>query len=171
MKKRLVTVVFTMLSIPALGGVAYAASQSVSDSPRPQVIIPASAAHSPGDNPATHDGRDDHGIDTATSTTVSPPGAPAKHDVRDDNGVDAVTGTSVATDDNPATHDVGDDNGVDAVTGTSVPSNDNPATHDVGDDNGVDALTSSVPATGIVTTTGTDERHKGTGTDDGSGHS
>jgi hypothetical protein len=97
MQKRLAAIVLGMLTIPALGGVAYAASQSVSASPGPQVVIPAGAAQGSGDKTATHDQRDDNGVDATTN------------DVGDDNGVDSVTSAPVTTPDNPATHDVGDD--------------------------------------------------------------
>ena len=42
MKRRIVTTAFGMLAIPLLGGAAYAAALSVSDNPKPQVVIPAS---------------------------------------------------------------------------------------------------------------------------------
>jgi hypothetical protein len=142
MNKRLITMALGVLSVPALGGLAYGAAHSVSDNPRPQVVIPASTSRS-ADDPATHDVNDDHGVDVTTSTTnttVSDDN-PATHDVGDD-GVD-----------NPATHDVGDDDGG-RTTPTTVSNSgpgssnsgpgsvssgsgsDDPATHDVGDDHG-----------------------------------
>jgi hypothetical protein len=82
-------------SLVLVGGVAYAAVQSVDSTPTPQVVIPAASSSddaSPTANPSpSDDGR--HGADD-----------PADHDVNDDHG--GLTG-----DDDPATHDVGDDHG------------------------------------------------------------
>jgi hypothetical protein len=79
----------TTASVALVGGVAYAAVQSVDTSPTPQVVIPAASTSSTGDNR--------HGAD-------DPPG----HDVGDDHG--GLTGGH-GSDDDPATHDVGDDHG------------------------------------------------------------
>jgi hypothetical protein len=76
-----------VLAVPLLGGVGYAAANSVSDDPKPQMVIPASMSRSAGDL-ATHDVRDDRAGQATTLTT-----APR------------------ASDDNPATDDVGDDHG------------------------------------------------------------
>jgi hypothetical protein len=54
-------------SVALVGGVAYAAVQSVDTSPTPQVVIPAASssatddARHGADDPATHDVGDDHG--------------------------------------------------------------------------------------------------------------
>jgi hypothetical protein len=132
MQKRIATIVLGVLSIPALGGVAYAASHSVSDTPSPQVVIPASARSSvngaddvtQGTTTANTSARD-RGTDDTTRSTVATGGTQA---------------TSPAHGDDPATHDVGDDHGganVTAVTTTpnTVAGDDGP-NHDAGDDHG-----------------------------------
>ena len=132
MKKRLFTVALGMLSIPAMGGVAYAAVHSVPESPKPQMVIPASPI-STGGSPATHDVGDDRRVAPAASTTAAPRDDPASHEVGDDRKVAPVTGTKAGSDDNPATHEVGDDRSVAPDRDEGV-SDDNPATHEVGDD-------------------------------------
>jgi hypothetical protein len=90
-------------SLVLVGGIAYAAVQSVDTSPRPQVVVPTSSSHSATSGASGASG---------TSSTPSPsrlPGSddPATHDVNDDHG---GTTSGRGTDD-PATHDVHDDHG------------------------------------------------------------
>ena len=94
MKKRLFTIALGVSSIPAMGGVAYAAVHSVPESPNPQMVIPASPI-SAGSNPATHDVGDDRRLAPAASTTAAPRDNPAGHDLRDDRKVAPVTATKV----------------------------------------------------------------------------
>jgi hypothetical protein len=127
MQKRIAMIALGVLTIPALGGIAYAASHSVSDSPAPKVVIPASprAATVRSDEPAGHDAGDNSGRGrgagdhATTSTTATPP----------------TTAVRIAPrrNDDPATHDVGDDHG--GTTATPTVSDDGPG-HDVGDDHG-----------------------------------
>src|SRR5690348_13534815 len=93
-----------VLAVPALGVVAYAAANSVSDKPKPQIVIPASTSRSPG-NPVIHDAGDDR---AGRATTVT---APPR-----------------ASDDNPASHDAGDHRAGRATAITTAPraSDDNP---------------------------------------------
>jgi hypothetical protein len=122
MKKRLLTLAIGALAIPVLGGAAYAAAHSVSDTPSPQVVIaPANtASHSSRGHATTTS--DDHGVDPTTSSTVDDNGHDGVgHVAGDDNGVDPTTSSTV--DDNGhdgAGHDAGDDNGVDPTTSTTV---------------------------------------------------
>ena len=105
------TVAGSAASLLLLGGVAYAAVQSVDTSPGPQVVLPSTSddrTHARGgaDDPANHDANDDrnrrnragrHGADD-----------PATHDVNDDRS--GRSGGGHGSDD-PATHDVNDDSG------------------------------------------------------------
>jgi hypothetical protein len=175
MNKRLATLAASVLVVPALGGVAFAAAHSVPDSPAPQVVIPAS------DDTATS------GAETETETEHAPEveraddrgtGDAATHDAGDDRD---ATGT-----DDPAGHDAGDDIGDDH--GGLTPGSDDSATHDAGDDSG----TTSTASGSTVTSTSDDGGHRGSddnvttsttstsgsedggsrhgGSDDGSGH-
>src|SRR5262249_31646452 len=107
-----------ILSIPALGALAYGAAHSVSDNPKPQVVIPASPIRLPADTPATGGNGEHRG-----SVPSAPPDAnPATHDVGDDRGSKPTTPATTHPDDNLAAHDVGDDHGIDAtVPTTGVP--------------------------------------------------
>jgi hypothetical protein len=126
MFKRPLTLALVALSVPLFGGVAYAATQSVSSEPSPKVVIPTS--------PTT----DDHGGARNARTGNDDP---ATHDANDDNGGRVTT---PVTSDDPATHDVGDDHG--GISGSGSGSSgsgsgksggsDDPASHDVGDDHG-----------------------------------
>src|SRR4051812_15546755 len=124
------TVAGAVASTLLLGGIAFAAVQTVDSSPQPQVVIPSSATHSPqshggADDPATHDVNDD-----STGRSGGGHGAddPATHDVNDDSTGRSGGGHGA---DDPATHDVNDDS-----TGRSGGGHgaDDPATHDANDD-------------------------------------
>jgi|GEM_PF-6492471 hypothetical protein len=150
MFKRPLSLAIVAISVPLFGGVAYAATQSVSNTPNPQVVIPttpttddhggARTSTTGRDDSATHDANDDKG---GLTTTVTVGDDPATHDVGDDHGGTTVTtsddhgGTTAPTGDDPATHDathdVGDDHGSSSSSGGGK---DDPATHDVGDDHG-----------------------------------
>lgn len=108
MFKRPLSIALVLVAVPLFGGVAYAATQSVSSEPSPKVVIPARSI------------ADDHGGTRNSSAD------PTSHDANDDKGGLATLPTS----NDPATHDVGDDHG--GATAT----NDDPATHDAGDDHG-----------------------------------
>jgi hypothetical protein len=135
MFKRPLTIALVALSVPLFGGVAYAATQSVSSEPSPRVVIPTSHT---SDDPATHDANDDHGGVATTPTTSDDP---STHDANDDHGGVATTPT---TSDDPSTHDANDDHGgrSGSEVGTSGSGSgksggsDDPSTHDVGDDHG-----------------------------------
>jgi hypothetical protein len=96
-KKRLVTIALGALSIPVLGGAAYAVSQSVDDRPTPKVVIPSASTQ-----PATP-AVDDHGGNRPPGVSDDGP----QHDVGDDHGGNRPPGVS---DDGPQ-HNVGDDHG------------------------------------------------------------
>jgi hypothetical protein len=70
-----------------LGGVAFAAVQSVDTGPGPQVVIPSSSpdrSHVRGaDDSASHDANDDRAGRTASGHGADDP---ATHDVNDDSG-------------------------------------------------------------------------------------
>ena len=67
------TVSGSVASLLLLGGVAYAAVQSVDDRPGPQVVVPNTsddrqhARHGADDDPATHDVNDDSGSSNSGS--------------------------------------------------------------------------------------------------------
>lgn len=138
MFKRPLSLAIIAISVPLFGGVAYAATQSVSNTPNPQVVIPTTPTtddhggartSTPGrDDSATHDANDDKG---GLTTTVTVGDDPATHDVGDDHG-----GTTAPTGDDPATHDATADHGSGSTGTSSGGGKDDPATHDVGDDHG-----------------------------------
>jgi hypothetical protein len=120
MRKRLVAVALEALAIPALGVAAYGITHSVSDSPEPQVVLPASSSTTTaGPHRAANDGEihtsstpapmpghnaGEHGVETPAAGTL--PG----HDAGDDHGADmsstATASTNVAIPDDhrgPAT--------------------------------------------------------------------
>jgi hypothetical protein len=142
MFKRPLSLVLVAVSVPLFGGIAYAATQSVSSHPSPKVVIPTrpvtddqGGTRGPSDDPTTHDVGDHAGALATTATTVA---APATHDVGDDHG-DSSGGDTASTggnggSDDPATHDIGDDHG--GNSGGDSRGDDDPATHDVGDDHG-----------------------------------
>lgn len=143
MNKRLVPVALALLSVPLVGGMAYAATQSVSTRPSPQVVIPAVASAG-----APRDAREDR-------ATVEDRATPAP-------GPTALPPTTTAARD---AHDAGDDRGgatpTTRVTTTSVPGTDDGPNHDVNDDHGGRA-TVTVPAppprTTVPTTSIPDDR-------------
>jgi hypothetical protein len=161
MHKRLVSIALGALSIPALGFGAYAAAHAVSDTPAPQVIIPAGFHPSdltndpighdvndvPGaDDPVGHDANDNRLPASAASTTAP-------------RNVPVTTATTEAHHDDGADHDAAD--------------HDAP-NHDAGDDHRGQA--SATTSTSVTATTGRDGRGQGGpgpsggGSDDGSGH-
>src|SRR5689334_19529992 len=124
MMKRPLAAALIALSVPALGGAAYAVTQSVSTRPASEVVIPngptTTTAHAAKakvthatDDPANHDAKDvndDRGND---AVKANPPGTVddhgndgANHDVNDDRGNDV---------NEPEPNDVNDDHGNDAV--------------------------------------------------------
>jgi hypothetical protein len=129
-----------MFSIPALGGVAYAASHSVSDSPTPEVVIPAGAKVAPSVS-------DDPGQPNTTRSTPTPASVvsttptrrggddPATHDVGDDRG-GVTTGNTVTSIDDTTSNTIDDHGGDDTTSNTIDDHGDDGATHDVGDDHG-----------------------------------
>src|SRR4051794_7843521 len=124
------TVAGAVASTLLLGGIAFAAVQTVDSSPQPQVVIPSSATHSPqshggADDAATHDANDD-----STGRSGGGHGAddPATHDANDDST--GRSGSGSGTDD-PATHDPNGDSTSRAGSGSGT---DAPATHDGNDD-------------------------------------
>ena len=70
MKKYTIGLAVAVLSLPALGGAAYALTQSVDDGPAPQVILPTGSTRAV----------DDNGGDRPAGVSDDPPG--------DDNGGD-----------------------------------------------------------------------------------
>jgi hypothetical protein len=146
MFKRPLTLALVALTVPLFGGIAYAATQSVSSEPSPKVVIPTtpttddhgSVRSSTGgtDDPANHDANGVPAAHGAPVTTVKTGDDPATHDVGDDKG--GLTPAASKRDD-PATHDVGDDKGglAPAASAKDDPAtHDAPATHDVGDNHG-----------------------------------
>jgi hypothetical protein len=138
MRTRRLSAVLAALSIPLLGGGAFAVAGAVSTQPKPQVIIPSrtssvSSTSARGhDDPATHDANDDHGKDKSGPTTSNSPGDdPAGHDrsatTVDDHGHDGTTGTTTPDDHGhdgtPVTTGttIPDDHGHDPVTVTTTP--------------------------------------------------
>ena len=111
------TVAGSVASLLLLGGVAYAAVQSVDDRPGPQVVIPSSTddgnhARHGADDPATHDANDDRNQGQARHGADDP----VNHDVTDDSTGRTSGGHGS---DDPATHDATDDNGSGSTGGGS----------------------------------------------------
>ncbi|MDQ1705324.1 MAG: hypothetical protein QOF18_1690 [Frankiaceae bacterium] len=91
------TVAAAAASMVLIGGIAYAAVQSVDTTPKSQILVPRTSAtqpsHSRGsDDPASHDINDDHG-GRISSTNGSTGGTgtggtddPVGHDANDDHG-------------------------------------------------------------------------------------
>jgi hypothetical protein len=155
MFKRPLTLAIVALSIPLFGGIAYAATQSVSSEPSPKVVIPTSPttddrggtrnATGGSDDPATHDNA---GLVTTSTTSDNP----ATHDVGDDHGGVATTPTTNddhggrATTSTTSGSPVFDDHGGRRGSGSGSSGSgsgsgmsggsDDPATHDLGDDHG-----------------------------------
>jgi hypothetical protein len=129
-------------SVALVGGVAYAAVQSVDTSPTPQVVIPAASSS------ATDDAR--QGADD-----------PATHDVGDDHG--GLTGS----DDDPATHDVGDDHG--GLTGSDDDGTDDSGNSGPGSDDSLNSGPGSDDSTSGSDDSGSGSDDSGSGSDD-SGH-
>src|SRR3954470_24659078 len=89
----LMTAALATAGLLMAGGVAFAAANSVSTTPDPQVVIPrsSSADRHGADDPASHDVRDDKGRSRSTTTrTTTTAGITTRHD-------------------DPATHDATDD--------------------------------------------------------------
>src|SRR3954465_10141323 len=104
----LMTAALATAGLLMAGGVAFAAANSVSTTPDPQVVIPSSAStdrHGGADDPATHDARDDK---NRTAGNSSRSDDPATHDANDDKGGTRSSGATTRNDD-PATHDANDD--------------------------------------------------------------
>jgi hypothetical protein len=143
MQKRLVTLALGVLSIPALGMAAYVVAHSVSDSPSPQVVLPASSqlsadggngpANANGvrraDDPAAHDGTStslgsqDNGEGSqpraardSTSTTLGHGNDGPGHDAQLGQGVAPPPGTTGGG----AGHQIGDNRGGTATTTSTV---------------------------------------------------
>jgi len=82
----LMTAALATAGLLMAGGVAFAAANSVSTTPDPQVVIPSSAStdrHGGADDPATHDVRDDK---NRTAGNSSRSDDPATHEAGDDKG-------------------------------------------------------------------------------------
>src|SRR3954468_19684291 len=87
----LMTTALATAGLLMAGGVAFAAANSVSTTPAPQVVIPSSSRsvpHSGADDPASHDVGDDKGgtrttTSTSTSTATTRSDDPATHDATD----------------------------------------------------------------------------------------
>lgn len=114
--RKLLAVGASLLALPALGAVAYAAAHAVSNNPAPQRVIPIDSRSRLGDAPGTTEvrGREpEPGDDRGKDAPVTPPTTAAVvHDADDDHGGETGVG-----DDGP-THDLGDDHG--GGTGTTV---------------------------------------------------
>jgi uncharacterized membrane protein YgcG len=157
MHKRLISAAVVLSSVPLVGGMAYAAAQSVSTRPAAQVVIPTGAdRHRDGVEP---------GDDRATATTADHKD-PAAHDAGDDDRPVAV-------------HDAKDDRNAVTTVPTTMPSPstvpttvvavvddrgrggpglDDPAGRDVGDDHGGRATTTTVPTTRTTVAPAGDDR-------------
>jgi hypothetical protein len=136
MRKRLVSIALGVLSVPALGLGAYAAAHAVSDTPAPQVIIPAGfhvdepIGHDvndvPGaDDPVGHDANDNRLPASTTSTTtatvpVSVPVTTATTEVRHDDAVDNDGPNHDAVDNDGPNHDADENHRGKASTTTST---------------------------------------------------
>ena len=113
MRTRRLSAVLAALSIPLLGGGAFAVASAVSTQPRPQVIIPSRTS---SDSPASGRGHDDPANHDANHA--------ANHDAKDDHGKDKP-GLTTSSSDDPTGHDRStttvDDHGHDAATATTTP--------------------------------------------------
>src|SRR3954454_20674543 len=128
----LMTTALATAGLLMAGGVAFAAANSVSTTPDPQVVIPSSAStdrHGGADDPPAHDARDDK---TCSAGTSSRSDDPATHEAGDDKG--GTRTSTVGSNDDPVTHDANDDKG--GTRTSTVGSNDDPVTHDANDDKG-----------------------------------
>src|SRR4249920_1974783 len=80
MFKRPLGLALVLVAVPLFGGVAYAATQSVSSEPSPKVVIPTrpladdhGGTRNSNDDPATHDVNDDKGGLATTTPTGDDP--------------------------------------------------------------------------------------------------
>jgi hypothetical protein len=108
MHKRLLSIAVGAVSIPALGLAAYGASHAVSDTPAPQVVIPATSqlTSNKSDDPANHDINEVPGADDSPNHEANE--AP---DADDPVSAPATTQTTLSHSDDGPGHDVGDDHG------------------------------------------------------------
>jgi hypothetical protein len=87
MNRRFISIALTILFVPGLGALAYAASHSVADTPAPQRIFPASSEHTtPADDPANLApsnirADDNSGTGRASSASGSSAGVTGDHTV------------------------------------------------------------------------------------------
>jgi hypothetical protein len=131
------TFTLATVAVVLVGGVAYAAVQSVDATPTPQVVIPAASASSDDSSPSE-------------SPTPSASASPSATSSPDDGRHGA---------DDPATHDVGDDHGglrddgdpeTDDANGTdnSGPGSGDDSTDNSGPGSGDDSTDNSGPGSG-----------------------
>ena len=98
------TVAGSVASLLLLGGVAYAAVQSVDDRPGPQVVVPSTSddrqhARHGADDPITHDANDDRNRGELRRGADDDP---ASHDLNDDSS--SRTGGGHGSDDSGSGH-------------------------------------------------------------------
>lgn len=170
MSRRPMSLVLVAFSIPVLGGISFAAAQSVSNRPAPQVVIPAATVGSDrggsgADDPASHKAPDDRFSASRSSSTVATQDTTGTT-LDDKGGLRGVSSSS------------GQSSGVTAATVDDRSSRggaDDPATHDVFDDRGGDdGISHDSPGSTSPTSTTIDD-HGGasgkSGSSDGSGSS
>jgi hypothetical protein len=157
LSRRILSVGLAVASLPVLGSFAYAAAHSVSDTPAPQRIFPASSDNtSPADNPANLAPSNVHGDDRGAVTST--------HDVGDDRGGRAVP-VSPATATPPPTTRVSNSGPGNATVTTRAPS---PTTSTTVDDHGGDGVSGGGDNSGSGS--GSGSGRGGGGADDPAGH-
>jgi hypothetical protein len=185
MRRRPLSLVLVALSIPVLGGISFAAAQSVSNRPEPQVVIPARSVspnrsgHGGLDDPATHNSADDRPRVSGPSSTVAGGTTSSTASAIDANGGDgsasssgdrqASTTSSTIDDpgrgrgsDDPASHTSADDHGGTKQASpetTSDHSGRTPSTTATTADHGSrgrDSSSSSTTSTAPIATSGRD---------------
>jgi hypothetical protein len=116
--KRFLSIAMGAVSIPALGFAAYGASHAVSDTPSPQVVIPATfhSSNNSSDDPASHDANEVPGADDGPNHEANE--AP---DADDHVMVPSTSQTTLSHSDDGPGHDVRDDHGGAVSIGSSRP--------------------------------------------------
>jgi hypothetical protein len=157
------SLVLVALSIPLLGGISFAAAQSVSNRPAPQVVIPAATVSSDrgargADDPSNHDAGDDRNGASRSSSTVDMQGTTSMT-FDDKGGLRSTSGSSGQSSgvtaasiddrsgrggaDDPATHDLFDDRGGDARSADDSRSPTSPTSTTIDDHGGASGKSGS----------------------------
>jgi hypothetical protein len=162
------SLVLVALSIPVLGGISFAAAQSVSNRPAPQVVIPAATVSSDrgargADDPSNHDAGDDRNGASRSSSTVDMQGTTSMT-FDDKGGLRSTSGSSRQSSsvsaasiddrsgrggaDDPATHDLFDDRGGAARSADDSRSPTSPTSTTIDDHGGASGKSSSADSSG-----------------------